>query len=160
MIFGKTAGSELTREFLLFAVSTAFFQGSRLATLLLTARWTAPEEFGVWNALQLLLLYGIVVMLGVPNGMNRQVPYLCGQGREALAARVEDTSFWLACLNTMCADLTSDVAEIDPETLTVRELVRYPAKPMFFTATSALQVGQDIWIGSMRGDRIARYPIK
>ena len=66
----------------------------------------------------------------------------------------------LACLNTMCADLTSDVAEIDPETLAVRELVRYPAKPWFFTATSALQVGQDIWIGSMRGDRIARYPIK
>ena len=60
----------------------------------------------------------------------------------------------------MCADLTSDVAEIDPETLAVRELVRYPAKPMFFTATSALQVGQDIWIGSMRGDRMARYPIK
>jgi hypothetical protein len=27
-------------------------------------------------------------------------------------------------------------------------------------ATAALQVGKEIWIGGVRGDRIARYPVQ
>ncbi len=62
------------------------------------------------------------------------------------------------CLWTVCSDVWSSVVKIDPETLSVDELVRYPATEKFYSATSALRVGQDIWIGSFRGDRIAIYP--
>lgn len=34
-----------------------------------------------------------------------------------------------------------------------------PANERFFSSTSALQVGREIWIGTITGDRIARYPI-
>jgi hypothetical protein len=36
----------------------------------------------------------------------------------------------------------------------------HPATERFFSSTAALQVGNEIWIGTITGDRIARYPIK
>jgi len=64
----------------------------------------------------------------------------------------------LECLDTLCEDMSSHVARVDPETMTVDEIVTWPANERFFTATAALQVDDEIWIGSVRGDRIARYP--
>ena len=66
----------------------------------------------------------------------------------------------VTCLVKVCADAASVVARIDPKTFTAREIIRYPANEKFFSSTAALQVGKEIWIGSVRGDRIARYPIR
>ena len=66
----------------------------------------------------------------------------------------------LECFAKVCADATSNAARIDPQRLTAREVVRYPASEAFSSATVALQVGQEIWLGAVRGDRVARYPIK
>ena len=63
------------------------------------------------------------------------------------------------CLRTKCADASAKVARIDPATLKVQEVVNYPSTDAFFGATAALQVGKEIWIGSVRGDRVARYPL-
>lgn len=95
---GRFASKGVTGEFLLFAGSTVLSQGSRLGTFLLAARWTSPAEFGVWNALQLVVLYGVVATIGVPNGMARQVPFFLGGGRELEAQAVEDTSLWFTLL--------------------------------------------------------------
>jgi hypothetical protein len=65
----------------------------------------------------------------------------------------------IACLMKVCADAASVVARIDPRAWTVRELIRYPANEKFFSSTVALQVGKEIWIGTITGDRIARYPM-
>jgi len=63
------------------------------------------------------------------------------------------------CLRKVCADVTSNVARIDPQTMKVQQIVTYPANERFFSSTVALQVGKEIWIGTITGDRIARYPI-
>jgi hypothetical protein len=65
----------------------------------------------------------------------------------------------IQCLMKVCADAASVVARIDPKAWTVREMIRYPANEKFFSSTVALQVGKDIWIGTITGDRIARYPM-
>lgn len=65
----------------------------------------------------------------------------------------------IECLRQVCPDATSNVARIDPETLKVQQLITYPANERFYASTSALQVGKEIWIGTITGDRIARYPI-
>jgi sugar lactone lactonase YvrE len=64
------------------------------------------------------------------------------------------------CLRVTCNDAAARVARWDPKTLRVEEAVRYPSDDVFFGATAALQVGKEIWIGSVRGDRIARYPAR
>ena len=61
------------------------------------------------------------------------------------------------CLRTFCEDMSSHVARIDPDTMTIEDIVNFPASEVFFTSTAALQVEDEIWIGSMVGDRIARY---
>lgn len=64
------------------------------------------------------------------------------------------------CLRTSCKDAAARVARWDPKTLKVQDVVRYPSDDVFFGATAATQVGQEIWIGSVRGDRVARYPVR
>ena len=72
-----------------------------------------------------------------------------GQGAASMERIIE-------CLRTFCSDMTSHVAAVDPETLAIEEIASFPANEFFFTATSAFRVGDEIWVGSMRGDRIAR----
>src|SRR6266550_752597 len=53
---------------------------------------------------------------------------------------------------------TSNVVRIDPNTLKVQEIIRHPSDAGFGPGTVAVQVGKEIWVGSFRGDRIARFP--
>lgn len=46
------------------------------------------------------------------------------------------------------------VFTIDPETMLATELMRAPADPSFSNATTALPVGNEIWIGTFSSDRI------
>jgi hypothetical protein len=64
------------------------------------------------------------------------------------------------CLRKKCPDAAAKVVRLDPKTMKAQEVVNYPSSDVFFGATAALQVGKEIWIGSVRGDRIARYPIR
>jgi uncharacterized membrane protein len=50
------------------------------------------------------------------------------------------------------------VVKVNPDTLAVTEVVRYPFNDAFAFATGAIQVGREIWVGSVFGDRIARFP--
>ena len=54
----------------------------------------------------------------------------------------------------------SEGYKVDPETMKAQEIVNYPSSELFFGATAALQVGSEVWLGSVRGDRIARYPTR
>jgi hypothetical protein len=47
------------------------------------------------------------------------------------------------------------VVKIDPATLDVREVLRRPDTPEFNGGTVVAEVGDDWWVGSFRGDRIA-----
>jgi hypothetical protein len=40
----------------------------------------------------------------------------------------------------------------------VRPVVEYPYNEVFSVGTVAIQVGNEIWVGSTRGDRIALFP--
>jgi sugar lactone lactonase YvrE len=53
---------------------------------------------------------------------------------------------------------TSVVAKINPDTLKVQELIRYPYNEAFRFSTVTVQIGKELWVGSNRGDRIARFP--
>jgi hypothetical protein len=48
--------------------------------------------------------------------------------------------------------------KIDPETLEVREVLTRPDTPGFGAGTAVLEVGDTLWVGSFRGNRIAIVP--
>jgi hypothetical protein len=53
---------------------------------------------------------------------------------------------------------SSVIGKIDPKTLKYREIVNNPSSDQVPFATVAVQVGNELWVGSAFGDRIARYP--
>lgn len=53
---------------------------------------------------------------------------------------------------------TSNVVRIDPGTLKVTELINQPDMPSFGSGTVAVPIGNELWVGSFRGDRIAIFP--
>lgn len=76
--------------------------------------------------------------------------YIAGHGGPTVQ-RVAD------CVLKVCGDTTSNVARVDPKTLAIQVLLTLPAHETFYSSTTALRVGGEIWIGSVAGTRIARY---
>ena len=54
---------------------------------------------------------------------------------------------------------TTNVAAIDPETLEFSRILVQPAVPGFIAATTAIQIGDELWLGSYRGDRLGYLPM-
>ena len=52
----------------------------------------------------------------------------------------------------------SIVVKVEPKTLAVREVLRRPNSDVFGAGTVALEIGNDYWVGSFRGDRLAIFP--
>jgi sugar lactone lactonase YvrE len=58
-----------------------------------------------------------------------------------------------------CPTETWHVGRIDPRgAMSVKEILKQPYDPGFGASTVAVQVGNDIWIGTNRGDRIGYFP--
>jgi hypothetical protein len=53
---------------------------------------------------------------------------------------------------------TSNIVKVDPDTLKIQEFAVRPNDNSFGSGTVAVQVGNEVWVGSYRGDRIARFP--
>jgi hypothetical protein len=53
---------------------------------------------------------------------------------------------------------TSNVAKVDPKSLKVQELVRQPYGEALTAGTVAVQITKELWVGSVRGDRLAIFP--
>ena len=65
------------------------------------------------------------------------------------------------CLGqNQCDGVTTRVTRVDPESLSTREIVRYPSNELLILGTVAIQVGEEIWDGGIAGgNRIARFPL-
>ena len=55
---------------------------------------------------------------------------------------------------------TTNIVRIDPKTMMVRELVKSANTDGFGAGTVAVEIGNDLWVGSFRGDRLAIFPAK
>ena len=53
----------------------------------------------------------------------------------------------------------SIVGRIDPQAMTFHEMINQTLAPGLTAATVAVQVGNELWVGSFRGDRVTRYPV-
>ena len=54
----------------------------------------------------------------------------------------------------------SVIGRIDPQTLQYAEIINQTLPQGQNAATTAVQVGDEYWVGSFRGNQIARYPVK
>jgi sugar lactone lactonase YvrE len=75
-------------------------------------------------------------------------------GRLLVAGQASDIKALLACDKPRCPHGWAVVA-LDPKTMRIDPLVREPGRDAFSDATGALMVGDELWVGTYRGDRIA-----
>src|SRR5262249_51450574 len=80
------------------------------------------------------------------------VLYAAGQ-RDSVA------NLWACAPNTRqrCTGPFS-VMRIDPATLQTRDVVHHPGGPSFGASSTALRIGDEYWLGTPHGDRIAIAP--
>ena len=63
-----------------FLNSVLFNNGIALVTSFFTYRYIAPEYLGIWGTFTVFSTIATFLRLGIPNGMNRQLPFYLGKG--------------------------------------------------------------------------------
>jgi len=67
------------------------------------ARFLGPTHYGLWNGLQLILLYASYSQLGIVNALNRELPLRRGKGELAQAERVRSTTLGAVLVTALIA---------------------------------------------------------
>jgi len=62
-----------------FVNSTTFGTVIALITSVITYSYVAPDYLGIWVTLTTFSAYATFLRLGIPNGMNRELPYFLGK---------------------------------------------------------------------------------
>lgn len=91
-------GKSHAKEFVFFAAGVLIFQFSRTLVNIISARHLGPEAYAPWNVMQPIISYYAVITLGIPNAVNREIPFLIGAGRQFEAQNIADTSFTSLCI--------------------------------------------------------------
>ncbi len=79
-----------------FSVSTFLRTFALAVSGLIIMSWIKPAEMGIYNSYNILITYSFFLQLGVFNGLNREIPYLLGQGKEAEAMKLASVSLFFA----------------------------------------------------------------
>lgn len=79
----------IIKDVLRYSTSAYLSQAIGLVSGFLIARLLGPHDYGVWNALLLVLGYGAYVEFGVLSAMGRDLPLYLGQGDTQKAAAVD-----------------------------------------------------------------------
>jgi len=84
----------ILKDILGYSVSALGSQALGLLAGLWIARTLGPSDFGIWNAVSLVLAYGAYVEFGVLSTMGRDLPYCLGQRDAEKAASLEGAARW------------------------------------------------------------------
>lgn len=97
---------------LIFTFFSANFIGIIAQTVsgLLVARMILPEEMGLFTTASIALTFIPFVLLGTNNGLNRQLPFLIGQGKLDEVKSLRNTAFsWGICVSFLILIFISGV---------------------------------------------------
>lgn len=69
---------------------------------LMVARWLLPEELGFFNAFTVITSYIVLIQVGIPSGLSRELPYYLGQGKYQDAEEFASVAnFWGQLLGSL-----------------------------------------------------------
>lgn len=92
-----------------FLNSTLFSSAVTFALGFVTFRYIAPEHLGIWGTFSTFTVYATFFRLGIPNGMNRELPYYYGKGDKVTAMKCASTTLFHALI-TMVVSLFVAIA--------------------------------------------------
>lgn len=86
---------------LTFLNSTLFSTIVSFALGFVTFRYIAPDHLGIWGTFSTFTVYATFLRLGIPNGMNRELPYYYGKGDKVTAMKCASTTLSYSLINTI-----------------------------------------------------------
>lgn len=116
---GAAAGSRpnrrmIARQVMQLSSANVMVQAARFMKNFLLARLLGPQLFGLWNGLQILLVYGVNAHLGVLNAMNREVPLRRGRGQSAAIPALARVSLTFTMIATLALAVVLVLISISP----------------------------------------------
>lgn len=91
----------IARQMVQLSSANVFVQVARFVKNLAFARLLGPNLFGLWNGLQVILVYGANTHLGVLHALNREIPLSRGRGNLELIPRIARVSLGFSLLATL-----------------------------------------------------------
>jgi len=97
-----------TNDKYLFVAGQLFLMGGSFLFNLVAAKLIGPRLMGEWQTISLISIYGMILTLGIINGMGRDVPYYRGKGDAAEISRTIATTilYLLAMMAVFLAVIT------------------------------------------------------
>ena len=85
---------------------------------------------------------------------------MLADGKLLIAGQSGDPSAIFACSRQPVCTAGFKVVRLDPETAVATPLLDEPGSAVFGGASVAIAVGNELWVGTFRGDRVARYKLR
>jgi sugar lactone lactonase YvrE len=85
---------------------------------------------------------------------------LLADGKLLIAGQSAEPNVVFACLSQPVCTVEFKVLRFDPATSILEPLLDEPGSPVFGGASAAILVGDEIWVGTFRGNRVARYKLR
>ena len=86
-----------------YTSSTLFAAAINFVLGFVTFRYIAPDHLGIWGTFSTFTVYASFLRLGIPNGMNRELPYYYGRGDKETALKCASTTLSYSLFTTCVA---------------------------------------------------------
>lgn len=77
-----------------FLNSTLILHGVNLVLTFIVYRYVSPELMGIWATFTTFTTIATILRMGIPNGMNRELPFYLGKGDIDLAKQYASTTLF------------------------------------------------------------------
>jgi hypothetical protein len=95
----------------------------------------------------------------IPTGFLTDNLRWMADGSLLAAGQDGDMPGVFGCAPPACL-IRSAAVKIDPRTFEMKRVISYAGSAQFEAATTAIDVGDEYWVGSFRGDRVLRLPAR
>lgn len=79
---------------------------------LLVTKWMLPDELGFFNAFSIITSYIVLVQLGIPSGLSRELPYYYGKGDHDAAQNFASVAQFWAIFNAIVILIISSIVAL------------------------------------------------
>src|SRR6266700_2059054 len=80
---------------LIYSASTIATSGAQLIAGVLLVRWIVQEDLGVWRSAQLFQTYAFIMLMGINNGLSRELPFALGKNDHSFSDQLAGTALFI-----------------------------------------------------------------
>jgi len=109
-LFRIARGSTNSMIFFL-SFSNIFGNGLTIISGLFVAKWMIPEELGAFNVFSIITGYIVLIQLGIPSGLSRELPFYIGRNEKGTAINYASVAqYWQKGLGLVLLSATILIA--------------------------------------------------